>query len=82
MTLKLAASDYTFPRLEWEQVFQVAAGLEVEAVDIGRFAGRSHLRPEDVLLRPSHSAARVVRAFESCGLKVADVLDNLLLPFR
>ena len=82
MTLRLAASDYTFPKLGWEQALRLAADLGVEAVDIGLFAGRSHLRPEDVLLRPSHSAARVVRAFDSCGLQIADVFGQPAAAFQ
>lgn len=82
MTLKLAASDYTFPKLGWEQALRLAADLGVEAVDIGLFASRSHLRPEDVLLRPSQSAARVVRALESCGLKIADVFGQPASAFQ
>lgn len=82
MTLRLAASDYTFPKLEWEQVLRLAADLGVEAVDSGLFDGRSHLRPEDVLLRPSHSAVRVIRAFDSCGLQVADVFGQPAAAFQ
>jgi hypothetical protein len=44
MTLRLAASEYTFPKLEWEQVLRLAADPSVEAVDIGLFAGRSPVR--------------------------------------
>lgn len=43
MTLKLAASDYTFPKLEWEQALRLAADLGVEAGDIGLFADRRNL---------------------------------------
>ncbi|MGH9403523.1 MAG: sugar phosphate isomerase/epimerase family protein [Terriglobia bacterium] len=80
--LKLALSDYTFPKLEWEQSLRLASDLGVEAVDLGIFAGRSHLRPEDVLVRPSQSAARVVRALASAGLQVADIFGQPSTAFQ
>jgi sugar phosphate isomerase/epimerase len=80
--LKLALSDYTFPKLEWEQSLRLARDIGVEAVDIGIFAGRSHLRPEDVLVHPCQSAARVVRAFENAGLQVADIFGQPSTAFQ
>ena len=80
--LKLALSDYTFPKLEWEQSLRLASDVGVEAVDIGIFAGRSHLRPEDVLVHACQSAARVVRAFENAGLQVADIFGQPSSAFQ
>ena len=80
--LKLALSDYTFPKLEWEQSLRLAGDVGVEAVDIGIFAGRSHLRPEAVLVHPRQSAARVVRAFENAGLQVADIFGQPSSAFQ
>src|SRR5579875_3633970 len=71
VTLKLALSDYTFPKLEWEKVLRLARDLSVEAVDIGLFAGRSHLRPEDVLGHPAQAAARVAQALRTYVLEIA-----------
>jgi len=76
VTLKLALSDYTFPKLEWEQTLRLARDLGVEAVDIGLFAGRSHLRPEDVLGHPAQAAARVTQALRTYGLEIADVFGQ------
>lgn len=80
--LKLALSDYTFPKLEWEQSLRLVSDLGVEAVDLGIFAGRSHLRPEEVLVHPSQSAARVVRALASAGLQVADIFGQPSTVFQ
>ena len=76
MALKLAVSDYTFPSLEWEQALRLAGDLGMEALDIGLFAGRSHLRPEAVFLHPCQTAARVVQALSVHGLEVADVFGQ------
>jgi sugar phosphate isomerase/epimerase len=76
VTLKLALSDYTFPKLEWEKVLRLARDLSVEAVDIGLFAGRSHLRPEDVLGHPAQAAARVAQALRTYDLEIADVFGQ------
>lgn len=76
MRLKLAISDYTFPKLEWEQALRLGRDLGMEAVDIGLFAGRSHLRPEDVLRQPAQAAARVTRALQAHELEIADVFGQ------
>lgn len=61
--------------MEWEQVFRLARDLGIEAIDIGLFAGRSHLRPEDVLGNPA-AAARVTRALRAHELAIADVFGQ------
>lgn len=82
MTLKLAISDYTFPKLEWEQALRLARDLGMEALDIGLFAGRSHLRPEDVFRHPAQAAARATRALEANDLQVADVFGQAAMAFQ
>jgi sugar phosphate isomerase/epimerase len=76
VTLKLAISDYSFPKLEWDQALRLARDLGFGALDIGLFAGRSHLRPEDVFRHPSQSAARAVRALQAHELEIADVFGQ------
>ncbi len=76
MGLKLAISDYTFPKLEWEQALRLGHDLGMEAVDIGLFAGRSHLRPEDLSPHASAPAARVTKALRAHELEIADVFGQ------
>ncbi|MGH9352927.1 MAG: hypothetical protein ACRD2G_12330, partial [Terriglobia bacterium] len=76
MALKLAISDYSFPRLEWEQALRLCRDIGIEAIDIGLFAGRSHLRPEELLSHPAEAAARVVTAARAHELEIADVFGQ------
>jgi sugar phosphate isomerase/epimerase len=76
MTLKIAIPDYTFPKLKWEQALRLVSDLEAQAVDIGLFAGRSHIRPEIVLSRPSKAAGTILAAVRSYGLEIADVFGQ------
>lgn len=76
MDLKLATADYSFPKLKWEQVLRLARDLEMRALDIGLFAGRSHLEPADALSHVSQSAARVSAALRDNGLEIADVFGQ------
>ena len=76
MTLKLAIPDYAFPMLKWEQALRIVRELGVQAVDIGLFAGRSHLRPEAILSSPSEAAGTILAAVRSHGLEIADVFGQ------
>ncbi len=76
MALKLAVSDYTFPSLEWEQALRLASDLGAEALDVGIFAGRSHLRPEAIFPHPPQAAARVTQALRDGGIEIADVFGQ------
>jgi len=70
--LKLAACDYTFPKLQWEQTLRIARELGVEAVDVGLFAGRSHLDIQEVFTDLPRAAKRVTEALNANGLRIAD----------
>jgi sugar phosphate isomerase/epimerase len=76
MTLRLATADYTFPKLEWEQSLRLARDLGFDAIDIGLFAGRSHLRPENLLAQPAQAAAQIVAALQAHGLAIADIFGQ------
>jgi sugar phosphate isomerase/epimerase len=75
-TLKLAACDYTFPKLQWEQTLRIARELGVEAVDVGLFAGRSHLDIQDVFTDLPRAARRVTEALNANGLRIADAFGQ------
>ena len=77
--LELACADFTFPLLPPDQVLALIAVLEIPAVDIGLFEGRSHLQPSTELQHTGR-AARALRArLDGHGLRAADVflqVDN------
>ncbi|MGC2333050.1 MAG: TIM barrel protein [Candidatus Acidiferrales bacterium] len=76
MTIRLAVADYSFPKLPWDQALRLAKDLGVEAVDIGLFVGRSHLRPEQEFSDPAKAAARVSAALRTSDLQLADVFGQ------
>ncbi|MGH9455706.1 MAG: sugar phosphate isomerase/epimerase family protein [Terriglobia bacterium] len=76
MNLKLAISDYTFPKLEWEQSLRLVHDIGAEAIDLGLFAGRSHLRPEELLAHPSKAASQVAATVAEHDLQIADVFGQ------
>jgi sugar phosphate isomerase/epimerase len=76
MALKLAMPDYAFPKLEWERALRLVRDLGMQAVDIGLFTGRSHLRPETILCRPSEEADNILSTVGSYGLEIADIFGQ------
>jgi len=76
MNLRLATADYSFPKLEWEQTLRLARDIGMQAMDVGLFAGRSHLDPDDVLSNPAEAAARVSTALRANDLEIADVFGQ------
>src|SRR5437016_6131907 len=76
MILRLATADYSFPKLEWEQALRLAHDIKMQAMDIGLFAGRSHLTPDAVFSNLPQSAARVLAALQANELAIADVFGQ------
>lgn len=76
MSLRLATADYSFPKLQWEQAVRLASDIGMQALDIGLFAGRSHLDPTDLLRNPRQSSARVSRELKTNNLEIADVFGQ------
>ena len=58
MKVKLACADFTFPLLSHQNALQLIAMLGFSGVDIGLFAGRSHLRPEKAVIDSPRFASR------------------------
>jgi sugar phosphate isomerase/epimerase len=77
MNLKLSCADFSFPLLAHEAALQVIALLGLRGVDIGLFAGRSHLRPEIELRKPAKNGATLRRRLARPGLVAADVFLQL-----
>ena len=74
--MKLAACDYTFPKLQWEQTLRIARDLGVEAVDLALFAGRSHLDIQEVFTDLPRAARRITEALGANGLRIADAFGQ------
>ncbi len=73
MSLKLACADFTFPLLSHPQALDLIALLGFDAVDIGLFEGRSHLRPSTEFANLERSAKALAKALADRGLVAADI---------
>jgi len=73
MNLRLSCADFSFPLLPHDAVLQLISLLDLRGVDIGLFAGRSHLRPETELRQPARSGERLRRSLAHHGLAAADI---------
>ena len=77
MKLKLSCADFTFPLLSHDAALKVIALLGLRGVDIGLFAGRSHLRPEKELKHPEKNGAALHRRLATKGLVAGDIFLQL-----
>ncbi|MGN6505130.1 MAG: sugar phosphate isomerase/epimerase family protein [Tepidisphaeraceae bacterium] len=75
--LFLSCADFTFPLLPHAQALRLIGMMGFVGVDVGVFAGRSHLRPEHVAANPSTEGASIRRLANECGLAIADVFVQL-----
>jgi sugar phosphate isomerase/epimerase len=82
MKLRLSCADFSFPLLTHQAALKVIALLGLRGADIGLFAGRSHLRPENELRRPEQAGGGLRRRLERDGLTAADVFLQLHENFR
>src|SRR5215469_14267978 len=73
MKLNLSCADFSFPLLSHDAAVQVISLLGLRGVDIGLFAGRSHLRPEKELNRAEKNGAALRRRLKEQGLVAADI---------
>lgn len=77
MKLKLSCADFSLPLLSHDFALKVIALLGCRGVDLGLFAGRSHLRPEKELSHPGKNGATLYRRLEREGLVAADIFLQL-----
>lgn len=77
MKLKLSCADFSFPLLSHDAALKMIALLGLRGVDIGLFAGRSHLRPEKELNNPKKNGAALHRRLASEGLVAGDIFLQL-----
>ncbi|MGH7952563.1 MAG: sugar phosphate isomerase/epimerase family protein [Limisphaerales bacterium] len=77
MNLKLSCADFSFPLLSHDAALKLISLLELRGVDIGLFAGRSHLRPETEFRAPAKNGAKLRRRLARHGLVAADIFLQL-----
>lgn len=73
MSLKLSCADFSFPLLPHGAALKLISLLGLRGVDIGLFAGRSHLRPETEFRKPEKSGAALRRRLTADRLVAADI---------
>ena len=73
MKLKLACADFSFPLLPHDQVLDLIKMIGLEGVDIGVFANRSHVRPEDVVKNIRKAAQKLSDKVRGRDLVFADI---------
>jgi sugar phosphate isomerase/epimerase len=73
MKLKLSCADFSFPLLSHNAALKVIALVGCRGADIGLFAGRSHLRPEEQLRYPNRTGTALRRCLAREGLVAADI---------
>jgi sugar phosphate isomerase/epimerase len=73
MKPKLSCADFSFPLLTHGAAVRVISLLGLRGVDIGLFAGRSHLRPEKELRRPEKNGAALRLRLKREGLVASDI---------
>jgi sugar phosphate isomerase/epimerase len=73
MKLKLACADFTFPLLSHDRVLDLIALLDIEAVDIGVFGGRSHIQPGKIVQDVAGTARELSAKVRDRGLEFADI---------
>src|SRR5579871_5844939 len=71
--MKLACADFSWPLLSHERVMALIGLLEIEAVDLALFGGRSHLRPEVVRADIPMWAGILTDRLARANLELADV---------
>jgi sugar phosphate isomerase/epimerase len=82
MKLNLSCADFSFPLLPHAAALKLTALLGCRGVDIGLFAGRSHLRPENELVKPAVKGASLRRRLANEGLVASDIFLQVHDNFR
>jgi sugar phosphate isomerase/epimerase len=81
MRPRLATADFTFPMLPHDRALDLIAALGFQGVDIGLFAGRSHVRPEQAFNDLTASARDLSDRVRSRGLEFADIFVQAATDF-
>lgn len=79
--MKISCADFTFPLLSHGAAMQLIKSMGIDAVDLGLFADRFHIRPENVRGNPVAAAKEIRSRLDDLGLGLADVfLQNSIDP--
>ena len=73
MSWKFSCADFTFPLLAHEKALSLIRLLDVHAVDLGIFAGRSHWEPKDIVPNVEATARRMKQSLAASEIEPADV---------
>lgn len=79
---RLSCADYTFPALDHPQALRLIADIGFNGVDIGFFAGRSHVRPEHGLNDPVVAGNHLASVVADANLVIADLFAQISDDFR
>jgi sugar phosphate isomerase/epimerase len=71
--MKLACADFTWPLLPHQDVLRLIRMLDLDAVDLGIFGGRSHVRPEVVRADIPMWSGILSERLTQAGLELADL---------
>lgn len=71
--MKLACADFTWPLLAHDRVLALIHMLDIEALDLGIFGQRSHVRPEHVRADIPMWAGILTERIARAGLELADL---------
>lgn len=71
--MNLACADFTFPLLPFDAALDLIAALQFDGIDLGLFAGSSHVDPEESLEDVRSSAATLSSRLRDRNLVVADL---------
>jgi sugar phosphate isomerase/epimerase len=80
--VKLATADFSWPLLRHDRALALIRLLDIEAVDLGLFAGRSHVRPETVRQDIPMWAGTLKERLERAGLELADLFVQAAPSFE
>ncbi|HWE61125.1 MAG TPA: TIM barrel protein [Chloroflexota bacterium] len=70
--MKLACADFTWPLLPHDRVLTLIRLLDIEALDLGLFGNRSHVRPEQVRADIPMWGGMLKERIARAGLELAD----------
>jgi sugar phosphate isomerase/epimerase len=80
--VKLATADFSWPLLPHDRVLQLIRLLDLEAVDLGLFSGRSHVTPEMVRQDVPMWGGILKERLERSGLELADLFVQAAPTFE
>jgi sugar phosphate isomerase/epimerase len=80
--MKLSCADFTWPLLPHQDVLRLIHSLDIEGLDLGVFAERSHIRPEIIRQDIPMWAGILRERIRGAGLELADMFVQNALDFE